>query len=205
MEQDWWDYQFSLQVIEFGQWGWEASYGVRTDLYCAAVTITSDGVGWLRRQVEGLREGVMQLVWYLGGFAKYRRAVGSTTFRRVNEIKWTGENTVSSMSSNSSGPVTDVWNYPDSMGGAARDITVNDVIHELAHHWDANLGYGPSRAVTGRSEATEEWARYLSYYIACTGDESGLGGYNQGLIVIALRYPTTPFLWRVAYWLSVAW
>ncbi len=198
-DQDWWDYQFSLQVVDFAAWGWDASFLVRSDLFSAAVTITSDGVGWLRRQAEQLHSGVMALVRAMGGHAKYRKAVGSIVFRRVNydlTFLCGARICARSMAYNPQTGTIDVLNLPR-LGDAARDIGAADTLHELAHAWDRNSGYWLSYLARGSGDPQpwEAWARWVSFHLTGLGDPRGLVGYSQGIVAFALRHPNSPVLW----------
>jgi RHS repeat-associated protein len=76
-DQDWWDYQFSLQFDEWIAGFWEYTASLRALLWGADVTIKRGDTGWRIAQAEAVEEAVWQIGNRFGG--DVRRFIGGLT------------------------------------------------------------------------------------------------------------------------------
>ncbi|RPJ39028.1 MAG: hypothetical protein EHM35_03240, partial [Planctomycetaceae bacterium] len=76
-DQDWWDYQFSLQFEEWFPNLWQQTYDLRSVLWNADVTLKADDVRWTLEQAGRVRDAVTCIAERFGG--DVRRFIGGVT------------------------------------------------------------------------------------------------------------------------------
>jgi len=84
-DQDWWDYQFSLQFDEWIADFWDYTASLRALLWNADVTLQRGDIGWRLAQAKLVGEAVRAIGDRFGGDA--RRFIGGTTVVLQQEVK----------------------------------------------------------------------------------------------------------------------
>jgi hypothetical protein len=160
-EQDWWDYQFSLQIQDWIATFWEQTYHLRTLLWNADVTIKTGDIKWTIGQAEVVGEAVECVASRFGG--DVRRFIGGATVIMQSEVKpwWTR--------------ITD----PNGNYGAFEfwgkiyvepDTGLAAIVHEMGHYWAEkdHLLRNYWKQVSGFMiipDRSEDFAEAFRYYV----------------------------------------
>ena len=132
-EQDWWDYQFSLQIGNWIAALWQQTYGLRTLLWGAGVTVRAGDVQWQVREVATLGKAISRIAQRFGG--DVARIVGGATVKKYSQL-------------------TPWWNMGRRVGGYEDNLTIymsaaqlalldkaeHAFVHEFGHYFDEKYG-----------------------------------------------------------------
>ncbi len=140
-EQDWWDYQFSLQIENWITACWEQTYALRSLLWNAEVTIVAGDVKWSITQVENIGEAVKLIGKRFGG--DVRRFIGGVTVKMNSEVKpWFTKLYDPGGDYDGYEFWGTVYLEPDSL--------LSSIIHEMGHYFDEK-----------KDHSLQEYKRYL--------------------------------------------
>jgi RHS repeat-associated protein len=133
-EQDWWDYQFSLQIENWIAACWEQTYQLRTLLWGAEVTIKAGDIKWTIAQAEVVGEAVQRIADRFDG--NVRPFIGGLiVILKTNTDPWWA-------------PLWRWWNKQPAdfrfggyeQGGKiymrADNVNVGGLLHEMGHYYD---------------------------------------------------------------------
>jgi RHS repeat-associated protein len=132
-EQDWWDYQFSLQIENWKAALWEQTFGLRSVLWNAEVTVRAGDLKWTLQQVGVVRDAVQSIADRFGGSVS--RFTGGVTIILDTECEpWWGWAWRILFNK----PGIDFGGYQEGkkIHFEADNINVVGIIHELGHYFD---------------------------------------------------------------------
>ncbi len=173
-EQDWWDYQFSLQIENWIAACWEQTYQLRTLLWGADVTIKADDIKWTIAQVERVGEAVKHIAGRFGG--DVRRFIGGITVIMQTEVKpwWTK---IMDPNGNYGG-----YEYRGKLY-MEPDTNLAAIVHEMGHYWaekDDLLSdyWGQVRAFMIIPDRSEDFAEAFRFYVLTVTSWPPPGNWN---------------------------
>jgi len=146
-DQDWWDYQFSLQIAGWSAGNWVTTCALRALLYIAGVTIKSGDAQWTLEEIATVGQVVSNIAQAFG--APVSRIIGGVTLKRMHKSLW---------------PLGFGWK-PGGAWEALGTVRVNDsafavpgnaehaLTHELGHYFQESQGLiDDFRKATGGSQ-----------------------------------------------------
>jgi len=161
-EQDWWDYQFSLQFAEWIAGFWEHTASLRALLWNAGVTLQRGDIGWRIAQAELVGEAVRRVQDRFGG--GIRQFVGGLTVILQSVVKpwWTRITDPKALGYGGYEALGKIFLGPN--------MNLSAIVHEMGHYWDEKQGLsreywnqvGGSKFIDNRFE---DFAESFRHYV----------------------------------------